>query len=552
MTIPSPSEADPDRFTAAARRVLDRAGRIAAVRGHRVVDSAHLLRALLDDESRGAELLAERGFDPASLEPVLDALPNAEHADSSSSNSIDPPRGDAVVFTILEAGRLARLGTVDGTVGSEHLLFGLAFVDSTVTELLLAHELDEAAATALARGPEPRMGEPLPVDFVIDFEADTVASDLVPPTNAVTDAVVSHPGVSNGRGSTPTERERLDLHRVIDAAANRAREGLRVAEDHARFLLDDAHLVGLLKGVRHDLADRMAAFDATALLRARETIGDVGREITTSTEHVRADAGAVLRAALKRTQEALRTLEEFGKVLAPGAGPGFESLRYRVYTIEKAAMTTVAARADLANRGLYLLLTRELCRLDPETVVRMAIRGGVSIVQVREKSLPDRELLNWCRTVRRLTREQGALLILNDRPDIAVACEADGVHVGQEELGVRDARRILGPDRLVGVSTHDLAQARRAVLDGADYIGIGPTFPSGTKSFDLFPGLEFVREVAGEIGLPVYAIGGIDLGNVDDVVAAGVGRVAVTRAVCSATDPESAAASLALCLAAKS
>ena len=114
---------------------------------------------------------------------------------------------------------------------------------------------------------------------------------------------------------------------------------------------------------------------------------------------------------------------------------------------------------------------------------------------------------------------------------------ADGVHLGQENVTVKDARRIVGPDRLIGVSTHSLEQARQAVLDGADYIGVGPTFPSGTKQFDRLPGLELLREVAAEIRLPAFAIGGISPRNVAEVLAAGFTRIAVSGAVLSSDDP---------------
>ena len=122
--------------------------------------------------------------------------------------------------------------------------------------------------------------------------------------------------------------------------------------------------------------------------------------------------------------------------------------------------------------------------------------------------------------------------------------EADGVHVGQDELPVRDARRIVGPDRLVGVSTHTIEQARQAVLEGADYLGVGPTFPSGTKSFESFAGLEFVRQVASEITLPWFAIGGIDANNLIEVQSAGASRIAVSGAILNATDPHRAASEL--------
>jgi thiamine-phosphate pyrophosphorylase len=136
------------------------------------------------------------------------------------------------------------------------------------------------------------------------------------------------------------------------------------------------------------------------------------------------------------------------------------------------------------------------------------------------------------------------LFLMNDRPDLARLAEADGVHVGQDELPVKEVRRIVGPEALIGVSTHDLAQVRRAVLDGASYLGVGPTFPSGTKAFAEFPGLEFVRRAVAETTLPAFAIGGVTLANLPEVVAAGARRVAVSGAVCRAEDPCAAATAM--------
>jgi thiamine-phosphate pyrophosphorylase len=121
------------------------------------------------------------------------------------------------------------------------------------------------------------------------------------------------------------------------------------------------------------------------------------------------------------------------------------------------------------------------------------------------------------------------------------AVDADGVHVGQEDLSVKDARAIVGTQMLIGVSTHNIDQARAAVLDGANYLGAGPTFPSNTKSFEAFAGLEYLREVAGEISLPTFAIGGIAADNVADVLATGIRRVAVSSAITAASDPATTA-----------
>jgi len=125
-----------------------------------------------------------------------------------------------------------------------------------------------------------------------------------------------------------------------------------------------------------------------------------------------------------------------------------------------------------------------------------------------------------------------------------VVAGVDGVHVGQEELSVADARRVVGAGKLVGVSTHASEQAHAAVLAGADYLGVGPTFPSATKRFEAFPGLDYLREVADEIRLPAFAIGGITPENVGEVVAAGATRIAVGAAITAADDPAAVVASL--------
>ena len=129
------------------------------------------------------------------------------------------------------------------------------------------------------------------------------------------------------------------------------------------------------------------------------------------------------------------------------------------------------------------------------------------------------------------------LMIINDRPDLAVLSSADGVHVGQEELSVADVRAIVGPKRLIGVSTHSIEQARQAVLDGADYIGCGPTFPTPTKKFSRYPGLEFLSEVSAEISLPGFAIGGINRQRLSEVLDTGVRRIAVSSALDHAENP---------------
>ena len=334
--------------------------------------------------------------------------------------------------------------------------------------------------------------------------------------------------------SDPAELARL---RILDAAANRAAEGLRVVEDFVRFALDDPHLVASLKTVRHKLTAVLASVPFTDRLRARESLQDVGASITTEGEFHRPEMASVVAASFHRLQQALRSLEEYSKLYDPDAARRFESLRYQIYTLERAVEITRQSLKRLADAKLYVLLDGGTSEAAFSALATTLVSARTPIVQLREKTLGDRELLARARLLRQLTRGSETLFIMNDRPDLAVLADADGVHVGQEELTVKDARAIVGPRRLVGVSTHSLEQARQAVLDGADYIGVGPTFPGSTKQFEHFPGLDLVRAVHAEIRLPAYPIGGITLDNLADVLRAGATRVCVAAAVCQANDP---------------
>jgi thiamine-phosphate pyrophosphorylase len=328
--------------------------------------------------------------------------------------------------------------------------------------------------------------------------------------------------------------------RVVDAGFNRAREAARVLEDYCRFALDDRFLTQQVKELRHALAAVSARLPAQLLLASRDTLRDVGTAATAAGEYDRTTPAHVAAVNLKRLQESLRSLEEFGKLFGPVLGREFETLRYQSYTLERAIVLGDRSRQRLSDARLYVLLTGSQCLASMDWTIRQAAAGGADIVQLREKSLSDRELIIRARDVRRWTREAGVLFIVNDRPDVARLVEADGVHLGQDDLSVKDARRILGPEPLIGVSTHSLEQVRRAVLDGADYIGIGPVFPSRTKEFDRFPGLEFVRAATAETSLPAFALGGIGPANLGEVVAAGARRAAVAGAVAASDDPEQA------------
>lgn len=197
----------------------------------------------------------------------------------------------------------------------------------------------------------------------------------------------------------------------------------------------------------------------------------------------------------------------------------------------------MSARLRLRTARLYLVLDGAHAHvLDP------ALRGGVDVVQLRDKELPDGELVRAAEPFRRACDEYGALFVLNDRPDLVAACRADGVHVGQSDASVAEARTVVGTDAIVGLSIETEAQLE--AIDGADYLGVGAVFSTPTKTDASAAGLELVRAAAGRVTIPWFAIGGIDLSTVAEVAAAGAPGIAVVRAIRDADDPEASAREL--------
>lgn len=343
----------------------------------------------------------------------------------------------------------------------------------------------------------------------------------------------------------------LDLqatYRILDASVNRAGEGLRTIEEFARFALDDPQLSSGLKSLRHDLAAAVNRFPRQSLLRARDTSADVGTAISTPAEYARADMSSVVAAAASRTQQSLRVLEEYGKTIDPAIAVEIEQIRYRCYTLAadlELRLPPVSRRhcdrlERLQQSSLYVLIDSFANQAAFAETVATLLQAGVDILQLRDRNVDDRTLLSRARCAAEIARQFDKLFIVNDRPDIAVAAGADGVHVGQEELPVAETRKIVGADCLVGLSTHSIDQARDALVVGADYIGCGPVFAGRTKNFESYVGTDYLKEVAQEIRLPAFAIGGIDGSNIARVVETGIHRIAVTGAVRDAADPAAA------------
>lgn len=494
-------------MTPAVTRALESAERHARHAGSPEVLPLHLLHGLLEeDEGQAVRMASSAGLgyqayrqqvSPPSL-AASGRKPLSMHAQT--------------VHALLLARELAIDLTGERTISSEVMLLAILRGDAPSRGHLeqFGLELDQLEARLLAQKPPP-----------VQLEEPLVLEDWT---------------------------ESIDLGRVLDASANRAREGLRVVEDYCRFVLDDRFLTSQLKQLRHDLAVALSCLPADLLLQGRETQQDVGTELTTPSEQQRWSSLEVVQASLKRLQEALRSLEEYGKVPMTGGGPELgarlEQIRYRTYTLERVIVLGTTARQRLAQARLYVLLTGQQCTRSLEQTIKESAAGGAALIQLREKQLTDRELIHRARQVREWTRQAGVLFVVNDRPDLARLVEADGVHLGQDDLPVKEARRILGPDALIGVSTHNREQVQQAVLDGASYIGVGAAFPTESKAKAEYPGLELIRQALAETTLPAFAIGGINVGNIKELAAIGVRRVAVSAAIARADDPQAIARAL--------
>ena len=321
--------------------------------------------------------------------------------------------------------------------------------------------------------------------------------------------------------------------RIIDANLNRATEGLRNIEEYTRFILNNKNLSKKLKNLRHQIAQFFEK-DYENLINSRNVVNDVGVDIQNITKET--NKSDVLRANIKRTQQALRVLNEYGTL--------DDKYRYEMYEIEKEIMNLINIEkktniksALLNNKNIYLI-TSQNDMDDSEFIDRIALilNAGVKLIQYREKNKTAKEMINIAKKLRQLCSMYDALLIINDRIDIAKIVDADGVHLGQDDIDINSARKLLGEDKIIGISTHKPDDAIIAQENNADYIGVGPVFKTPTKPTTTPVGLEYVKWVSQNIKIPFYAIGSIDETNVNEVINAGATRVAAIRALMNASD----------------
>ncbi|MBD2342761.1 thiamine phosphate synthase [Anabaena subtropica] len=319
------------------------------------------------------------------------------------------------------------------------------------------------------------------------------------------------------------------VYRILDANLDRTREGLRIIEEWCRFGLNSAQLAGECKYLRQELV----IWHTEELRAARDTPGDPGTDLSHPQEEQRSSIKALLQANFCRVEEALRVLEEYGKLYHPKMGQACKQMRYRVYSLETNLMGY--QRHQLLRRSrLYLVTSPSESLL---STVEAALKGGLTLLQYRDKDADDTVRLELATKLRQLCHTYGALFMINDRVDLALAVDADGVHLGQQDMPIAVARQLLGPQRLIGRSTTNADEMQKAIAEGADYIGVGPVYETPTKVGKAAAGLEYVSYAAQNSSVPWFAIGGIDANNINDVIDAGAERVAVVRSLMQAEQP---------------
>jgi thiamine-phosphate pyrophosphorylase len=331
-----------------------------------------------------------------------------------------------------------------------------------------------------------------------------------------------------------------ELMRIIDANINRASEGLRICEDYARFVLCHRELSETLKRLRHGIR-KGTGINSAKLIAARDVLSDFGPDISARTGvDTKGSPADIVLANIKRTEEAVRTIEEYLKLNDAVAAAGFEKIRFECYQAEKLLMEELA-KDDKSNKmdtDIYCITdSKHSLGRNNIDVVKQMLEEGIRIIQYREKDKTMREKYRECVALRKITGEYGAAFIVNDHPDLAVLVGADGVHLGQDDLPPNAARQIAGRGMLIGVSTHSPEQARRAVSGGADYIGVGPLFKTQTKKDVCDPvGLEYLDFVVKNMSIPFVAIGGIKEHNLSEVASHGAKLICLVTEITGAED----------------
>ena len=328
--------------------------------------------------------------------------------------------------------------------------------------------------------------------------------------------------------------EDLRIAQIIDANLDRAREGLRVLEDWARFALGRKDLVKSFKNFRQILGKH----HLTIYKKSRNFINDTSAGLSHPEQFKRNEASTIICSNAGRVQEALRVIEEFSRDHNQDLSKISSDIRYEIYNLEIVlleAQSNNSLRKILNENDLYFIT------LDSENLfekIKNVLEGGVKIIQLRFKQGKDSDNLKFAIKVRELCNSFDALLLINDRVDIASACKADGVHLGQDDMDIKSARNILGFSKIIGISASNEWDIKKAIKDGCDYLGIGPVFATTTKKEKVPLGIDTLKSLTRDISIPWFAIGGIKEENIYLLKENNISKIAIISDLINSENPK--------------
>lgn len=316
----------------------------------------------------------------------------------------------------------------------------------------------------------------------------------------------------------------MSWERIADVNLNRMSESLKFLEDIARFTFEHRTLVSYIRTLRRDFLKVKKTLSVPSLVKYRASRTDLGRSNRFDAT-ARASTQATIVANFARAKEAARILEEVCKSADRQAGIWMKMIRFQLYDLEK---TFIAHMQRTFDPRLYVIIDeRYASRYRIEYIIPLLVRSGTTMIQLRVHKMPDRIFVRTGMRIRRTLKNTEVKFIINNRVDIALACNADGVHLGQRDMPVVKARQIMGEHAILGASAHTMQQARRAEKQGADYLGAGAIFPTSTKTDARVRGLSVLKAICAATKLPVVGIGGITDRNCRKVLRAGAAGIAV-------------------------
>ena len=328
--------------------------------------------------------------------------------------------------------------------------------------------------------------------------------------------------------------EDLRIYQIIDANLDRAREGLRVLEDWARFGLGENDFVKRIKNFRQILGKN----HLEVYKQSRNFIKDNSKGLTHKEQIKRNSPEQIISSNAGRVQEALRVIEEFSRQHNHELSKIASEIRYEIYTLEIELLSLNKRKKCeeiLKENDLYFITDQKENLLD---ILEEILIAGVKIIQLRFKSGTDKDHLREAIKIKNLCKRYNSLFIINDRVDIAIASNADGVHLGQDDLDLKTARKLLGYSKIIGISANNEIDISNAIREGCDYIGIGPVFETTTKKNKKPIGIEKIKTLTKDLNIPWFAIGGIKTNNISYLKSNGSKKVALVSQLMNAEDPK--------------